>query len=359
MSERVLIAMSGGVDSSVAAARLVHAGYEVVGVTLHLWDYPDDGSVVGRCCAPEDIHDARRVADKLGIAHYTFDRRELFQRQVVAPFVDAYLEGTTPSPCVQCNRTVKIHELLELAIDLGAAYVATGHYARLDLSADPPQLLRAKDASKDQSYFLHMLGPAVLKRLLFPLGDLTKAEVRKQAVELGLSGAEKSESQELCFVPQGRYDKFVDQRAKGRLRPGKIVDETGRAVGEHTGIHRYTIGQRRNLGVSVGKRTYVVALDTKKSEVVLGSQDQLMSEGAQLDSAALAPDVQLPRRCSVAVRYRGRPAPARVERRGERGLRIQFDDPLQAVVPGQVAVLYDGDRVLGGGTITSSGSDVP
>lgn len=353
MTKRVLIAMSGGVDSSVAAARLVSDGYDVIGVTLHLWDYPDDGSILGRCCAPEDIHDARRVADKLGIPHYTFDRRELFKRKVITPFVDAYLEGNTPSPCVQCNRTVKIHELLELAVDLGADCVATGHYARLDQKACPPQLLRASDSQKDQSYFLHMLSPQVLAQLIFPLGECTKSEVREQAVQLGLSGAEKSESQELCFVPKGRYDKFVDERADGRLRPGNIVNESGQTLGQHTGIHRFTIGQRRNLGVSVGKRTYVVGLDKNSQQVVLGDKEQLLSWGATLQTASLAPDVELPLRCSVAVRYRGKPMPAWVEQHGEQGLRIHFDEPIVAVVPGQVAVLYQQDRVLGGGTISN------
>ncbi|HYQ31092.1 MAG TPA: tRNA 2-thiouridine(34) synthase MnmA, partial [Polyangiaceae bacterium] len=222
-AERVLIAMSGGVDSSVAAARLCAQGYDVVGVTLHLWDYPDDGSVKSRCCAPEDVHDARRVADLLGIPHYAFDRRELFQREVVAPFVESYLEGETPSPCVRCNRGVKIRELFQLADRLSAARVATGHYARVLANGTNFELHRGRDHGKDQSYFLHMLGQDALSRLIFPLGDSDKPEIRAEALRLDLPGAQKGESQELCFVPTGRYDAFVAERAPERVRPGPIV----------------------------------------------------------------------------------------------------------------------------------------
>ena len=351
MPQRVVVAMSGGVDSSVAAARLVREGYDVIGVTLHLWDYPDDGSVRGRCCAPEDIHDARRVADKLGIFHYTYDRRELFAAEVVTPFVDAYLNGTTPSPCVSCNRGVKMRELFQIADDLGADAVATGHYARVDARRDPPALLRALDANKDQSYFLHMLPPEVLSRLLFPLGTSSKLDVREQALALGLAGAEKGESQELCFVSAGRYDQFVSERAPERLRPGNIVDEQGRTLGTHAGIHRFTLGQRKNLGVATGERAYVVNVDAGSHEVTVGPRERLLSYGARVGSATLAPDVTLPLSCEVAVRYRGKPIPAQVQRFGLSGIELRFSEAAMAVVPGQVAVLYDGERVLGGGTI--------
>src|SRR6187402_2661731 len=195
MSERVLVAMSGGVDSSVAAALLLAQGYDIVGVTLHLWDYPDDGSTKGRCCAPEDVHDARRVADVLGFPHYAFDRRELFEREVVAPFVESYLAGETPSPCVRCNRGVKLRELVTLADRLDAPFIATGHYARIRQTAAGPELFAAKDLAKDQSYFLHMLPLSTLSRLMFPLGELDKATVRAKAAELNLPGAHKGESQ--------------------------------------------------------------------------------------------------------------------------------------------------------------------
>jgi tRNA-specific 2-thiouridylase len=351
--QRILVAMSGGVDSSVAAARLLEQGHDVVGVTLHLWDYPDDGSVKSRCCAPEDIHDARRVADALGFPHYAFDRRELFQREVIQPFVDGYLEGETPSPCVRCNRGVKIHELMKLADRLDASLVATGHYARLQRQGERTELHRGRDASKDQSYFLHMLGGATLARLCFPLGDSDKPEVRAEALRLDLPGAQKGESQELCFVPTGRYDAFVGERAEGRRRPGPIVDETGKVVGQHAGVHGFTIGQRRNLGVALGKPSYVVSIDAEQARIELGPVERLMANSADLGDVALASDVELPLAAEVQVRYRGTPLPARIVKTPA-GARVLFEKPVQAVVPGQFAVFYAGTRVLGGGLIQKS-----
>jgi tRNA-specific 2-thiouridylase len=355
MAERVLVAMSGGVDSSVAAARLVREGWDVVGVTLHLWDYPDDGSVRGRCCAPEDIHDAHRVAARLGIPHYSFDRRELFEREVVAPFVESYLGGETPSPCVRCNRGVKMRELLALGDRLEARHVATGHYARIDRNGLVPRLLRAQDAKKDQSYFLHMLDVRALDRLVFPLGECTKGEVRREAVELSLPGAHKGESQELCFVPTGRYDELVASRAGDRVRPGAIVDGTGRTVGTHAGLFRFTVGQRKNLGVALGERAYVVRLDPETSTVHLGVREDLACHTATLSEVTLASGVSLPFRAEVVVRYHAQPMPARVGRRAGGGIEVQFDRAVIAVVPGQVAVFYEGDAVLGGGTIVAAG----
>jgi tRNA-uridine 2-sulfurtransferase len=353
MSERVIVAMSGGVDSSVAAARLLAAGHDVVGVTLHLWDYPDDGSVKSRCCAPEDIHDARRVADHLGFPHYAFDRRELFQSEVVAPFVESYLSGETPSPCVRCNRGVKSTELLALRARLGAARVATGHYARITRHGGRYELRRGRDRSKDQSYFLHMLGQDELSQLVFPLGDADKAEVRADAQRLGLPGAHKGESQELCFVPAGRYDAFVAERAGGRVRPGPIVDEQGRELGRHRGIHGFTLGQRRNLGVSVGQRAYVVGVEPDTGTVRLGRKDQLLARAALLGDVILAEGVTTPFDCDVEVRYRGSPQRARVVRH-QGQTRVDFAAPVSAVVKGQYAVFYDADRVLGGGVIEKS-----
>jgi tRNA-specific 2-thiouridylase len=352
--ERVIVAMSGGVDSSVAAARLVAEGCDVVGVTLHLWDYPADAAARSRCCAPEDIHDARRVADRLQIPHYAFDRRELFRREVVDPFIDGYLEGKTPSPCVRCNRGVKLSELFGLADRLDAGAVATGHYARIGRDADGPYLKRARDRSKDQSYFLHMVGAAALGRLRFPLGEATKAEVRAEAQALALPGAGKGESQELCFVPSGGYGAFVAGAAAGRTRPGPIVDAAGRVVGDHAGIHGFTIGQRKNLGVALGERAYVVGIDPDAATVRLGPREALERRGALLDELALAPGVSLPLRCEVAVRYRGQTTPADVTASGPGRARVAFHADASAVVPGQYAVFYRGERVLGGGVISAA-----
>jgi tRNA-uridine 2-sulfurtransferase len=355
---RVLVAMSGGVDSSVAAALLVARGYEVIGVTLHLWDYPDDGSVRSRCCAPEDLYDARRVADHLGIRHYTFDRRAEFRAAVVDPFIESYLQGQTPSPCTNCNRSVKVPELLTLADDLGAQFVATGHYARIDRSVQPAQLLRAHDRQKDQSYFLHAVTPSALERLLFPLGELSKEAVRRTALEIALPGADKGESQELCFVPSGRYDAFIAAQAGDRLRPGPLVDAQGTTLGEHGGVHLFTVGQRRNLGVAAGKRLYVVGIDRDAGAVRLGSPDELWANGAILESAALAPDVALPVTCDAVVRYRGAAVRAVVSAAAS-GLRVDFATPVRAVVPGQVAVFFEGERVLGGGRIVAAQTEAP
>jgi tRNA-specific 2-thiouridylase len=351
MSERIVVAMSGGVDSSLAAARLHAAGFDVIGVTLHLWDYPDDGTVKSRCCAPEDIHDARRVADFLGFPHFAFDRRELFQSEVVAPFVDSYVQGETPSPCVRCNRGVKSRELFALADRLGARRVATGHYARVVQSDGRHELHRGADTSKDQSYFLHLLEEAELARLMFPLGDSDKAEVRAEAQRLSLPGAHKGESQELCFVPAGRYDAFVAERAPDRVRPGAIVDEEGRELGQHRGIHGFTLGQRRNLGVATGQRAYVVGVDPATSTVRLGPKERLLSSGAVIEDARLASDVTTPFDAEVEVRYRGTPHPARVSSAGAGRFRVEFATPVSPVVRGQYAVFYRGTRVLGGGLI--------
>nr|PZN27856.1 MAG: tRNA 2-thiouridine(34) synthase MnmA [Pseudomonadota bacterium] len=350
--------MSGGVDSSVAAARLARAGHDVIGVTLHLWDYPDDGSVRARCCAPEDLHDARRVADRLGIPHYAFDRRELFADTIVEPFVEDYLAGRTPSPCVRCNRGVKLAELFALADRLGAEQVATGHYARLREHDGRIELLRARDPSKDQSYFLHWVGQEQLRRLCFPLGDSEKSAVRDEARALELPGAHKGESQELCFVPNGRYDAFIEQHAADRLRPGPIVDASGRVVGAHRGVHAFTLGQRKNLGVALGERAYVVGIDPESATVRLGPREALEAAAAEVTELALAEGVTLPLRAEVQVRYRARPVTAEVRALGT-GAIVLFDTKVISVVPGQYAVFYDGERLLGGGRSARSFPTAP
>jgi tRNA-specific 2-thiouridylase len=345
--------MSGGVDSSVAAARLVAEGHEVVGATLHLWDYPDDGTVAGRCCAPEDVHDAGRVAAQLGIAHYAFDRRELFRERIVDPFVSAYLDGETPSPCVHCNRQIKIAELLHIAKRLGASVVATGHYARIIEVGGRLELHRGRDTSKDQSYFLHSQLGEGLRELSFPLGDCTKAEIRAEAAKIGLFGAEKGESQELCFVPTGRYDTFVSERALGRIRPGVVVDDQGRTLGPHSGIHQFTLGQRRNLGVAAGRRVYVTQIEPATGRVTVGERAALMRRRAFVSDVVMAADIALPTDVTCAIRYRGELHPGRVEA-CDGGVEVHFASEVAAVVSGQFAVFYQGDRVVGGGRIINS-----
>jgi tRNA-specific 2-thiouridylase len=306
--------------------------------------------VRGRCCAPEDVHDAQRVAARLGIPHYAFDRRELFAERIVAPFVDAYLSGQTPSPCSNCNRGVKLGELFGIADRLGASLIATGHYARLCDRDGRVELWRGADPAKDQSYFLYQLTQDWLRRLCFPLGESRKHEVREEALALELPGANKGESQELCFVPSGRYDTFVEERAGERVRPGPIVDASGRVLGEHRGVHRFTVGQRKNLGVAVGERAYVVSVDPETATVRLGSRSELLAAGAELAEVVLGDGVELPRRAEVQVRHRATPVRCEV-RRHDGGARVSFDAPIAAVVKGQHAVFYDGERVLGGGTI--------
>jgi tRNA-specific 2-thiouridylase len=354
--ERILVAMSGGVDSSVAAARLRDAGHDVIGVTLHLWDYPEGSAGHGRCCAPEDQYDARRVADALGFPHFTFDRRSLFDRAVVRPFVDGYVRGFTPSPCADCNRGVKLRELFALADRLGASHVATGHYARVSReSGGIPRLARGRDVGKDQSYFLYATPRQWLERLVFPLGDSTKGEVRADAVARALPGAQKGESQELCFVGPGAhaYAEFVAARSDGRTRPGPIVDASGTRLGTHDGVHRFTVGQRRGLGVTLGTPAFVTRIDPVTATVHVGGEHELFSHGAALEEVVLADGVSLPLRARVRVRYRHEGDDAVVQRGDDGKTTLTFDRPMRAVTPGQVAVLYDGEGVLGGGRIAA------
>ena len=356
---RVLIAMSGGVDSSVAAARLVDAGLDVVGVTLHLWDYPDDAPAKSRCCAPEDIHDAKLVASHLGIPHYAFDRRELFEAKVVAPFVEAYLEGRTPSPCVDCNRWIKVPELMGIADRLGADTVATGHYARVVADEDSqPRLHRGRDLLKDQSYFLYMLDPSLLHRLRLPLGESHKSEVRAEAKRRGLPAADKGESQELCFVAADGYARFVQQRAPTRIRPGAIEDGDGRRVGSHEGIHRYTRGQRRGLGIALGHPAFVTDIDAARNVVRVGNAEQASANRARICGTTWNDDVVFPLRAKLKVRSQHEGTMAILEQNADQGAEpgvvARFERLVRGVSPGQVAVAFDGDRVVGGGIIVSA-----
>jgi tRNA-specific 2-thiouridylase len=354
---RIVVGMSGGVDSSVAAALLVEEGHDVVGITLHL---AGSGS---RCCSLDDADDARRVAERLGIRFYVANYSEAFRTEVMEPFADAYLAGRTPIPCVVCNQRFKFHHLLARARALGADAVATGHYARVEPDPDggPPRLLRGVDGAKDQSYFLFSLGPEQLRRARFPLGGLRKPEVRARARACGLATADKPESQEICFVPDGDYARAVERLRPGALPgAGDVVDDEGRVLGRHAGIHRFTVGQRRGLGVASDGRRYVRALDAAANRVVIGTAREIESGGARLEGVTWtrgAPPVgdgENAVRAVVRVRHRHGGVPARIAPAADGRAEVRFDAPVAAVAPGQAAVFYRGDEVLGGGWIAGA-----
>lgn len=349
--KRILVAMSGGVDSSVAAALLKEEGHELIGVTLHLWDASGE-SQVGRCCAPEDREDARRSCDALGIPHYVIDERAAFRREVVDPFLEDYRQGKTPSPCVHCNRKVKLEMLYDLADELGCSHIATGHYARVVHDEDGPRLLRGRDLQKDQSYFLFGLEPRLLARLVFPLGELVKSETRDHGERLGVPNAQKGESQELCFIPDGDVAGFT-KRQLGDAAGGLIVDEEGKKLGEHDEIAGFTIGKRRglSLGGGTGGPRYVLRIIPDTRTVVVGEGDRLSSAALSVtDARFFRPPPRDPFRAQVRIRYRHDPADALIIPR-EGGFDVEFDEPQRAITPGQAAVIYSGDEVSGGGFI--------
>ncbi len=347
----VVVGMSGGVDSSVAAALLVEWGYRVIGMTMKL------AGGESRCRSLENAEYARRAADRLGIRFHVADYKDQFREEVIEPFADAYLSGRTPIPCVVCNERFKFHRLLEEGRALGARGVATGHYARIenDARSGERRLCRGRDSQKDQSYFLFRLGPEQLRHTLFPLGELTKSEVREKARALGLATAERSESQEICFAADADYARVVEEiRAGGLPGEGEIVDREGVVLGRHAGVHRFTVGQRRGLGVGGTRRLYVTGVDAARNRVVVGGLDELFCAGAEIEGVSWVSGrpPPSPARALVRVRYRHPGAPARLEIQGNGELRAYFDEPVRAVAPGQAAVFYDGDVVLGGGWIS-------
>ncbi len=348
---RVLVAMSGGVDSSTVAGLLAEAGHEVIGVTLQLYDHGAASGRRGACCAGQDIHDARRVADRLGIAHYVIDAEARFRADVIGAFADSYAAGETPVPCVLCNQTVKFTDLMALAGDLGAERLATGHYVRRVEGPAGAELHRAADPSRDQSWFLFATTRAQLERSLFPLGDMPdKAAVRAAAARLGLPVADKPDSQDICFVPTGSYAGIVGRLRPDALAPGEIVDAAGAVLGHHDGVAHYTVGQAKRLGAAGhgrGGRRVVVALDAARRQVVVGAPSAGHRRVLVRDVNWLVRPARL--RCTVRLRARDLPRPAEVLPMPD-GAEVTLESPSLAA-PGQACVFYDGDRVLGGGFI--------
>jgi tRNA-specific 2-thiouridylase len=355
---RVVVAMSGGVDSSVTAALLKEEGWEVIGVTMQLWPSAESAAEAerfGGCCGLEAVTEAKTVAHRLGIPHYAMNFKPIFARKVIADFCREYSLGRTPNPCIRCNQYVKFDALLKKAKGLGADFVATGHYARIEYDKGSGRYLlkRGIDLKKDQSYVLYTMTQHQLRDTLMPLGHLTKEKVRQIAHELGLSVADKAESQDICFIPDDNYPSFFEQYMPGAAKPGPILDKRGNALGEHRGILFYTIGQRRGLGISAPEPLYVVAIDGRNNTIIVGSkedtyQDELIA--AEVNWIAIEPPGQ-PIKARVKVRYLHPGAEAIVTPLAEDKVQVKFEEPQMALTPGQAAVFYNGDSVIGGGTI--------
>ena len=355
---RVVVAMSGGVDSSVAAALLVEQGYDVVGMMLRLWS--EDGGAANRCCTLDAIDDARAIAGMLGIPFYVRDYKEIFKKIIVDPFIEAYASGQTPNPCLTCNRVIRFEMLLNEALALGAEYLVTGHYARVRQNESGEwELWRGIDPTKDQSYVLHSLNQQNLPHVFFPLGEYTKEQVRKMAEDFDLPVFNKPDSQDLCFSGDGGYRGFLRRNAPETLIPGEIVDTRGNVLGEHSGLPNYTIGQRKGLGIYRPEPTFVIALDPAHNRVIVGSRAELGRDELTAHSVSYVsgkPPAE-PIRVQAKIRYKSRPVPATVTPLANNRLHAKFDSPLPDITPGQGFVFYDGDKVLGGGTIEIANSE--
>ena len=366
-TKTIAVAMSGGVDSSTVAAMLRAEGHNVIGLTMQLWNQrrlagragmPE--SVQGRCCSLDDVYDARRVAETIGIPYYVVSHEERFEREVVQPFVEEYLSGRTPIPCSLCNNHLKFDQLLVVARQIGAEMLATGHYARVGFDGGRGRWLlkRPADLSKDQTYFLFGLTQEQLGHTIFPLGGMTKPEVRERARHHGLALAEKPDSQEICFVPGGDYKRFLDAylAERGEALPdtaGELVTASGEVIGEHKGIHNFTVGQRKGLGVATGSPLYVIQIKSDARQVVVGGGEELYSRTLRVRRVNLiaVDDLRAPLRVTVKIRHRHEPAAAAIEKTGRDEVLVTFDNPQRAITPGQAAVFYDGDVVVGGGWI--------
>ncbi|MBL6931709.1 MAG: tRNA 2-thiouridine(34) synthase MnmA [Rhodospirillales bacterium] len=351
---RVVVAMSGGVDSSVTAAMLKAQGYDVVGVTLQLYDHGKAISRPGTCCAGRDIHDARNVADAIGIPHYVLDFESLFKEAVIEDFADTYLRGETPVPCVRCNETVKFTDLLAKSKDLGADLLVTGHYVRRELGPDGAELHSGKDAGRDQSYFLFSMTKDQLDYLRFPLGDKDKDATRELAREYGLPVASKPDSQDICFVPEGSYKDVVRKLRPDAMIEGDIVDLDGNILGHHSGIINFTVGQRKGLGISAPDPLYVIRLDPLTAQVIVGPEEALKRQSLTINNLNWLGAGDIPPsgiKVQVKLRSTQPPMPATVKPMNDGTAAVLLDEPQGAVSPGQACVFYDGERVLGGGWI--------
>lgn len=351
---KALIAMSGGVDSSVAAYLMKEAGYECIGCTMRLYENEDAGvSRDQTCCSLDDVEDARSVAYRLGMPYYVFNFSDDFKEKIICKFINSYEMGRTPNPCIDCNRYMKFEKLHERAKILGCDKVVTGHYARIEHDGERYLLKKAIDESKDQSYVLYSLTQEGLAHTAFPLGSLCKSETRKIAEEHGFINAHKPDSQDICFVPDGDYARVIELNTGKKYEPGDFVDKQGNVLGRHRGIINYTIGQRKGLGISAAAPLYVCSIDTKNNTVVLGDDKDLYSDTLEADEFNWISGVvpASPVRCRAKIRYRQKEQPATAYPIGDAMVKIVFDEPQRAITPGQSAVLYDGDVVLGGGTI--------
>lgn len=358
---RVLVGMSGGVDSSVAAHLLKQQGFEVIGVTMKVWPQDCISRAEDKCCGPSAIADARGVAHKLGVPHYVVDEADQFERLVIDYFSSEYQAGRTPNPCVMCNELLKFGSLWNKAAALGAAYIATGHYAIIEHLAGGPVLRKGRDARKDQSYFLFSLSQTQLRRALTPLGNMTKPEIREIARELGLRVADKADSQEICFVPGNNYKEFLSSHlGEAEFHRGGIYDTSGAHLGEHGGIEMFTIGQRKGLPGGSPRPLYVVDIDPQTSRVIVGGEEELIREEFEVDRVNwLVPNQDIPSKVTVKIRYAHPGAPATLEPLDPRRARVRLRVSQRAVTPGQAAVFYDDDKVVGGGWIVRQPALMP